>query len=504
MSIINSHPRKRSILEFETNRETIQKSAVNSLLIQLLLKMKGMITLPIMTYFMLPNEMGIFNLVSVTASMLAPLFSMNLTDGPAIFLVQEKSQERIRNMYNTVFNASLAFSLLFTLLLYALTVIFKREYLPYLHLVVATIISGVIYKLCSYILVVFQKTTELVWNAFFKDGLGAFLGIILVVAGVSYVGLIAAGVISNLLAGYLAYRLTRGDLPHEAKIDGDILPMFLKLSLPLLPVFFFSWVIQSSNSYFLVFYIGEGAVGKYSVVYGLTNVVLSLTFALNLFWFPISARMWVEDREKYRKVFSAMFSVFLAVLFATVILFELNAKVLMKIFIRNAEYHDAYVIMAIMAFAFAQQVLITLLTAPLYSNRNSNYILLSYVLGGSLNIALNFLLIPVLGLMGAAVSTAASYLLVVASMSYFNYKIASFHFLDGRLLYLATAFVVAWAVVFRLKEHLGALMVIIFDVPLILALGAVLYFFFINAKERSYIRGLMQDFLLARAGKLHD
>ena len=490
---------KPSILAFEANRQTVKKSAVNSLLIQLLFKMKGIITVPIMTYFMLPSEMGIFNLVIVTASMLTPLFSMNLTDGPAIFLVQERSQQRIRDMYNTVFNASLAFSLVFTVLLYAATVIFKREYLPYLHLVILTILSGVIYKLYSYILAVFQKTTELVRNTLVKDGLATLLSIILVVAGFSYGGLIAAVVVSNLMAGFLVYRLTRRDLPYRAKIDGHILAGFLKMALPLLPVFFFSWVIQSSNSYFLAFYLDEGAVGKYAVVYGLTNIILTLTFALNFFWFPVSARMWVEDRENYRKVFSAIFSGFLTVLLPAVILFELNAKVIMQVFVRKAEYHDAYVIIGTMAFAFAQQVLITLLTAPLYSNKNSNFILLSYVIGGSVSIALNFLLIPLIGIMGAAVSTSISYLLVVVSMSYFNYRVASFHFLDGRLFYLATAFFAAWAVVLRLKDYLGTLTPIILDVPLILALGAMLYFLFINAGERLYLRGLLRDLLPGRA-----
>jgi O-antigen/teichoic acid export membrane protein len=178
-----------------------------------------------------------------------------------------------------------------------------------------------------------------------------------------------------------------------------------------------------------------------------------------------------------------------------VILFELNAKVIMQIFVRNSEYQDAYTIIGTMAFGFAQQVLITLLTAPLYSNRNSNFILLSYVIGGSVNIALNFLLIPRIGILGAALSTAISALLVASAMAYLNYRVAAFRFLEGRSIYLAVVFIFVWAAVLRLKEHVSTLTAIIVDVPLILTLGSMLYFYFINANERPYLRGLVKDLM---------
>ena len=51
--------------------------------------------MPIMTYYLLPSEMGVFNLISVTASMLTPFFTMNLLDGPVIHFVHEKLNDNI-------------------------------------------------------------------------------------------------------------------------------------------------------------------------------------------------------------------------------------------------------------------------------------------------------------------------------------------------------------------------------------------------------------------------
>src|SRR5690242_18018801 len=102
---------KDNLLDFCADTRTVKKSAVHSIFMQIMIKLKGLITMPVMTYFLSPGELGAFNIILVTSSMLVPLFSMNLTDGPAIHFVQEKSRERIVTMYNTVTNSVLLFSL---------------------------------------------------------------------------------------------------------------------------------------------------------------------------------------------------------------------------------------------------------------------------------------------------------------------------------------------------------------------------------------------------------
>jgi O-antigen/teichoic acid export membrane protein len=202
-----------------------------------------------------------------------------------------------------------------------------------------------------------------------------------------------------------------------------------------------------------------------------------LTFALNYFWFPVSARLWVENREKYRKVFSIVFTAFATALFITVLLFELNSRVIMKILVRKPDYQDAYFIIGIIAFAFAMQVLITFLTAPLYSNKNPKMIFLSFLSGGLLNGLLNFL----------AISTAVSYFLIVMVMSYLNYKVADFSFCDKRLIYLGVAFLALWVGVAYLREHVRFYQLIISNVILLVTLGSVVYFKVLKNEEKKFI-----------------
>jgi O-antigen/teichoic acid export membrane protein len=242
----------------------------------------------------------------------------------------------------------------------------------------------------------------------------------------------------------------------------------------------------------LNYYKGAEVVGKYSVIYGLCSVILVLTFALNFFWFPVSARLWIENREKYRKYFKLVFSVFSAALFLAVLLFELNAKLLMRIFARRADYQDAYVIMGIIAFAFAMQVLITLLTAPLYSNKNPRMIFFSYCLGGVINTFLNFILIPPYGIMGAAISTAVAYLIIVVMMSALNYRVAKFRFLDRRFIYLVGLLLALWVPIVSIRGHVRVFQLIVVNVILVLAAGLAYYLKTLTKEEQRLVRSLFK------------
>lgn len=478
---------RTNLLDFSADTCTVKKSAVNSIFIQLLIKLKGFITMPVMTYFLAPGELGAFNIILVTSAMLVPLFSMNLTDGPAIHFVQEKSREQIINMYNTVTNSVLLFSLCFLPVFWLGMYSFGGAYYRYLPLMVALLYSSLLYKLVTYVLVIFQKTSLLVKNTLLKDGAASLLTIVVVAAGFSYVGMIAVLIVTNVAAGILVYRVTRKELVYSCAIDRQKLWQFLKTALPLLPVFFFSWVIQSSDSYFLAYFKGEGAVGKYSIIYGLASVILSLTMALNFFWFPVSARLWVENREKYRQAFVAMFAGFVTVLFVAVTLFELNSRMIMQLLVRRAEYHDAYIITGIIAFAFAMQVLITLLTAPLYSNGNTKTIFTAYLCGGLVNTVLNILLIPASGILGAAISTAVSYLAIVLLMGWLNHRMAGFAFFDRRLIPVIPVFIAVWGVVAWLRDSLQLYQVLLADAGLLLSVAALLCRVLLKSEEKEYL-----------------
>jgi len=483
-----------SLVDFTPNLQTIKKSALHSIIMQLFFKLKGIIAMPIITYFLLPEELGIYNLIIITASLLTPIFSLNLTDGPAILLVQEKSHEKIKDIHSTVINSALIFYFIFSWLFFLAMSITDNYLNKFSLLIIFVIFANLIYKLFSYVLAVFQKTSILVKNTFIKDTVTVVLSIILIMVGFSYFGMLFALIMSNLVATHFIYSCIKRDLPYRLYLDMKMLIDLLKLALPLLPVFIFSWIIQSSDNYFIAYFMGEGAVGRYNIIYSLCSVILSLTLALNFFWFPVSAKLWVTDRVSYQKAFENIFSLAFFILLTGVLFFELNSENLVWIFARNKEYQSSYIIMGIIAIAFSMQVLITLLTAPLYSNRNINAIFLSYLAGGIFNCVLNLLLIPSIGIFGASISTALSYIAVVSMMIFLNYKVAEFKFIDKRLKFVLAIFIIFWALIFYIRENLGTKQILLTNIPLLLIVGSLFYFIGLTKEERKLILVTYKNF----------
>jgi len=487
--------RHESFLDFKADKKAIVKNAVNSVVIQVIFRMKGLITMPIMTYYLLPKEMGVFSLLVITVHLLTPLFSMNLISGPAVFLIQEKSKDRIRAMYYTAFNSAIVFSSVCILCLGLILQGWGGKYRAYWVLLCPMLASNLVYQLFSSILVNFQKTSILVKISFFKDFATVLLTIFLVMAGFSYYGMAAAIIFTDLLAGAYIYGKLKDELPYQLTMNRGLLKDFLRISLPLLPVYLFNWMIQSSDSYFLAQLKGEAIVGKYSVIYGLSNVILIFTYALNLFWIPLSVKLWTENKAKYQKAFKFVFAAFSTFLLMAVILFEFNSKLIMRIMVKKPDYQDAYIIMGIIAFAFALSVLVTLLTAPLYSDQKPRLIFWSYLLGSGFNLILNFCLIPRYGILGAALATASSYLLIVVAMSYFLFKFLGFHFIDRRLLYVGIGFIVVWAGAASLREIFLTPQVVAADIAFLLSMGLIVYGFILKGEERSYLVSLGKEFL---------
>jgi len=168
-------------------------------------------------------------------------------------------------------------------------------------------------------------------------------------------------------------------------------------------------------------------------------------------------------------------------------MFELNSRIIVRLLARNAQYYDAYIIMGIMAAGLSMEILVILLTAPLYSNRNPKYILVAYIAGGLLNSALNFFLVPSSGILGAAISMAISDLALVLLLSYFNYRVARFSFLNKRIFYALSIFAIGWLSLAYIREHAGLSQIFLLDIILILTAAPLIYSKFLSKKERAYL-----------------
>jgi len=244
------------------------------------------------------------------------------------------------------------------------------------------------------------------------------------------------------------------------------------------------------------------------VVYSLCRIILATSMALGFFWYPVSVRMWQEDRDKYLKYFRLLFSHGLLVLFLILLLLEANGRLILLVFARNPEYQSVYPYVSLIAFAFVMQVLITILTAPLYANEKPSWILAANLAGAISSLALNLLLIPRFGILGASITAACSFLVVVLLLTWGTYRFCGFRFLEKRCLASLPVVFGFWAALALLRERLmvgGGLLASLF---LTLFSPLVVYFFFLTPGERRFLsamgRSIVARGLGSRRGRHKD
>jgi len=478
------------LLSFRADAATVKKSAVNSLLLQLLLRLKGIITLPIITWLMLPEELGVFNLVVNTAGFLIPLFTLNLIDGPVIYFVKETDTARISRMYSTVFHATWLASAAGFLLAWPLAAFCPSlAYLePYVLLGILAYLSLYAFKVTSYLLVIYQKTQRMLLYSAWNEISGVVLGILLLALGWSYRGLVVGNFLAGAALGGWILKLLLREIRLVPRVDREDLRRFLRVSLPLLPVFFFTWVMQSLDAYFLAYFHGTEAVGRYAVVYSICRIILATSMALNFFWYPVSVRMWQEDRERYLRYFRLLFSHGLLALFFLLLLLDANSRLIVSVFARGPEYQSVYPYLSLIAFAFTMQVLITVLTAPLYANEKPRWILASSLAGGLTSLAMNLLLIPRFGILGASITAACSFLVVVLMLAGGTYRFCGFRFLEKRCLASLPFAFGLWAALALLREQLSRAGGLGVSALLTAVSLPAVYGLFFSERERKFVR----------------
>lgn len=185
----------------------------------------------------------------------------------------------------------------------------------------------------------------------------------------------------------------------------------LAIGLPLAPIGLAIWIVDYSNRYFLLHYRTIAEIGLYSLGYKFAAPVLLFTSAFRLanapFQFSIADHR--DSKVMYAKL--ATYYVFFAMI--AVVGISLFAKEAVQLLIPRS-YIQGYIIIAPLALGYVIYGLYQIIGIGLILAKKTHLITAAIVLGSCLSIILNFLLIPLWGIVGAAFASLISYVGTIA------------------------------------------------------------------------------------------
>lgn len=206
------------------------------------------------------------------------------------------------------------------------------------------------------------------------------------------------------------------------KVNINMLKKYLKFGVPLMGLSVSNWFLTTSDR-FVIKYFGDNAqVGIYSTNYSLANSIYMM-FALIVInaFHPIIMKQWEYDKQKTLKLVSHTIDMYFILMIPLTFYGCLKSNVLLTLFEGDlyASHNWIFNWTAIGIFFYG----LSLLYHKYYELiEKTNMILVINFIAAVANLALNFILIPILGFDIASFTTFISYIIYIIIVRSCTYK----------------------------------------------------------------------------------
>jgi O-antigen/teichoic acid export membrane protein len=227
------------------------------------------------------------------------------------------------------------------------------------------------------------------------------------------IGVIVGNFTGTLIVyiGLLAYR--REQLGLE--LDRPLLREMNRFGMPLVPSALFLWILNFSDRFFLVKLSGPREVGLYSIGVRMASAIILVLAAFRTAW-PAFAYS-IEDDDEAKRTYSFVLTYIVVVTSWMALGLGVLAPWLVRL-LTTEEFYSAERVVAPLAFAAAAfgAYIVVVIGIGRARQTRSNWLISGAA--AVLNVALNLLLIPKYGMIGAAIATIGAYVTLFVGMAW--------------------------------------------------------------------------------------
>jgi len=379
------------------------------------------ILLPFYTHYISSNEFGIYSLVISFASIISIFFHLGLQGSFVKYFTSAKSQSEQRLIFSNLIFLISAVSLPITVILLFFAreisqiVLHSSEYSLSLSLGIISILLMTYSYYFSIIYVTLEKSKRFVSNTVISALLNFVLNVIFIhnlsmgINSIFYAQIISSIVLILLCSDVLK-------IYFQFEYSSNWIKSILKFGYPFFFSSIFTVLTEVFDRFLVDYFLGSDKAGVYYLGYrfGLVLNIFGISFKNS--WLPHYYNFIVnlkDDQPNYLgKVFSKLI-VISAILIIPISLFaddvfrlDING---FKIF--TPEYFEAAFVIPFVLFGYMFAIMMSFYSLGPYVSDKPIHFLLSDLLCFIGNIILNILLIPFIGLTGAAIATMAAFML---------------------------------------------------------------------------------------------
>ena len=402
-------------------------------------KLISFFLVPLYTYALTATEYGVVDLIVTVGTVAVPVLTLNISEAVMRFALDKDADKKKITQIGT---GILIIGMLLGLLIFPICHSFNKisQYSEFVYFYVVALSMSQLY-LCDLrgkeLLVYYSIGNVL--NTFFIAALNILF---LVVLKEGIEGYLKAYIIANTLTAIYAIVVGKGYKSFNfSEIDKGLLARMAKYSIVLIPNSFMWWIMNSSDRIMVSSMISVAANGIYAVSYKLPTLVSTLTTIFNQAWSYSAIREeGTADESEYN---NKIFKVLIGIVMLTGIGILTFAKPFLSVYV-SKEYYIAWKYMPFLTVGCVYLTMASFMATSYTVHKDSFGYLFSGMFGAIFNIVMNFILIPLIGVYGAAIATCISYIIVFVfrlfhTRKYIKYNIKNKEFLLGSIILFLSA-----------------------------------------------------------------
>ena len=377
-----------------------------------------------------PADYGTADLIMQTANLLIPLVSLGITNGVFRFALDRR--EHRKSIFTIGFYTILLGSLILPLLLPLLSK--SSDLQAFVGLIGIYTLASCLHSLCAQYIRAEGKTALFAIQGILNTALVIGFNILfLLVFRLGILGYVMSVVVADgICAIFLVFRekLWKMWIP---KPDGQLWKSMLRYSIPLIPTTIFWWVTSVSDRYMVAYYLGNEANGLYAVACKIPTILTLLSTIFMEAWQFSAIEEATGDRQVHIQFYSQVWSAFMGamVLASSVIIIFSRLEIRL---LSSSRYYSAWQYIPTLTLAMLFSAFASFMGSVYVVMEKSRLSLRTSIWGAASNIVMNLILIPRIGIQGAAIATFFSYLLCFSLRAISARKLIPFSLFTPRLI----------------------------------------------------------------------
>lgn len=404
-----------------------------------LVKGVGVFTIPIITRMISPEEFGVYGTYRSMLVIMTILLSLNTVSSIAIARFDFESDDEFNNYISSVVTLSGLSTTFLYLIIRALITFWGNPFtIPntlidfmYLNILLINVYDIMQTKHRSE-----MKYKQFVMYSLFVSIIAPILSILLINLQSThrFYGYILGTQLPVMVIGvFLLFSVYKHGNQY---VNREYWKYSLSISLPLIPHSLSNNILSQSDRIIINYFKGARQVGLYSLAYSYSIVLMTIWNALNQAWAPWFYGQMKEENYKDIQRFVKPYTILFSIIFLVMLMLGPEA---LRIFGPEEYQGGVWIIPPVLLGLYFQFAYSLYVNIEFYYKKTA-IISIGTMVAAFLNVALNLLVIPQFGFIGAAYTTLLGYIVLFFIHFYMSNKIVNKKDIIGN------PFIIRWSI----------------------------------------------------------